>query len=91
MKKKIFISTFAIAAMALTAFTGYKALGPKQSMSDLVLDENIEALTDGEASRNYAICYWESKVAKGYTYYDCGKCEKTYDEKGKGTYSKCFF
>ena len=48
MKKKIFISTFAIAAMALTAFTGYKTFGPKQSMSDLLLDENIEALTQGE-------------------------------------------
>ena len=48
MKKKIFISTFAIAAMALTAFTGYKTLGPKKSMSDLLLDENIEALTKGE-------------------------------------------
>ncbi len=50
MKKKIIISTFFIAAMALTAFTGYKTLGQKQSMSDLLLDENIEALTRGEES-----------------------------------------
>jgi hypothetical protein len=53
MKKKIIISTFAIAAMALTAFTGYKTFGPKQSMSDLLLDENIEALTQGEEIGGY--------------------------------------
>ncbi len=50
MKKKIIISIFFIAAMALTAFIGYKTLGQKQSMSDLLLDENIEALTRGEES-----------------------------------------
>ncbi len=50
MKKKIIISIFFIAAMALTAFTGYKTFGQKQSMSDLLLDENIEALTRGEES-----------------------------------------
>ena len=55
MKKKIFISTFAIAAMALTAFTGYKTFGPKQSMSDLLLDENIEALTQGELKYGYIV------------------------------------
>jgi hypothetical protein len=53
MKKKIFISMFAIAAMALTAFTGYKTLGPQKSTSDLLLDENIEALTQGEFGGYY--------------------------------------
>lgn len=55
MKKKIIISTFVIAAMALTAFTGYKTLGQKQSMSDLLLDENIEALTNGEIKYGYIV------------------------------------
>jgi hypothetical protein len=91
MKKKVIISTFAIAAMALTTFTGYKTFGLKKTMADIILDENIEALTQGETEQKYAICYWESKVARGYTYYDCGKCEKIYDERGKGTYSKCFY
>jgi hypothetical protein len=50
MKKKVIISTFAIAAMALMAFTGYKTFGPKKTTSDLLLDENIEALTQGEDS-----------------------------------------
>lgn len=54
--------------------------------------ENIEALaSDAEGGgSNYHICYYESVVKKGYTYYDCGSCEKVYDEKGKGQYSKCF-
>ncbi len=53
MKKKLIISTFVIAAMALTAFTGYQTFGQKQSMSDLILDENIEALTQGEIGGSY--------------------------------------
>ena len=53
MKKKVIISTFAIATMALTAFTGYKTFGPKKSTSDLLLDENIEALTQGEIGGYY--------------------------------------
>ena len=56
-----------------------------------MLNENIEALTAGESGRNYNICYSESKVVKGYTYYDCGNCQKVYDEKGKDNYSKCFY
>ena len=53
---------------------------------------NIEALTSGEYGGNdYALCYYESVVKKGYTYYDCGGCKKVYDEKGRGTYSKCFY
>ncbi len=66
MKKKTIISTFAIAAMALTAFTGYKIFGSKQSMSDLLLDENIEALTNGELKYGYIVkrvqCSRSSKV-----------------------------
>jgi len=53
MKKKFIISTFAIAAMALTVFTGNKTFGPKKSTSDLLLDENIEALTQGEIGGSY--------------------------------------
>jgi len=56
-----------------------------------MLDENVEALTAGEGSENYNTCYSESKVAKGYTYIDCGSCQKVYDEKGRGPVSKCFY
>ena len=31
----------------------------------------------------------KSKVRTGYTYYDCGSCDRVYDEQGKGSTSKC--
>ena len=61
----------------------------KESERDDLFLANVEALSQGE-SLNYNICYSSSKVVVGYTYYDCGSCEKVYDEKGKGKYSKCF-
>ena len=45
MKKKNLLSVFTLAVVALTAFTGYKAFTPKATVADLLLDENIEALT----------------------------------------------
>ena len=77
------------------AVTNYlRAQQPEQHMSDLTL-ANIEAMAyiDTElGGQSYVICYSESRVKKGYTYYDCAKCpEKIYDEQGKGLYSKCFF
>ncbi len=45
-----------------------------------------------EEEKKYNICYSESEVVKGRTYYDCGDCcNKIYDEKGKGHASKCFY
>jgi len=62
----------------------------KISSIGLVLS-NMEALaSSSEGGNNYKICYYESVTKIGYTYYDCGSCEKVYDEKGKGSYSKCF-
>ena len=89
MKKKVIIVT---CVMALLVANFIHAKG-----SDIenrsTLDENVEALADdGDTfipDLNYSICYSESKVLIGYTYYDCGTCKKVYDEKGKGRYSKC--
>lgn len=73
------------------AFVAYQNLKPEKSSVDLILDANIEALTQTEnSSQSYNICYSSSRVRIGYTYYDCGSCTKYYDEKGLGTYSKCF-
>ncbi|CEN42684.1 hypothetical protein CCAND95_130051 [Capnocytophaga canis] len=56
---------------------------------------NLEALADGEnggAGTRYKICYNESVVKVGFTYYDCSNCKiKVYDEKGRGRVSKCFY
>lgn len=60
----------------------------RNPMDDL-FSANVEALARNEGG-NYKICYYESVVRVGYTYYDCGTCEKIYDEKGRGSISKCF-
>ena len=91
MKKRIFVSATAIIVVASAVVISVMTFNPQQSESDLLLNENIEALTEGEEPANYNICYYESKVQKGYSYYDCGSCRKVYDERGKGTYSKCFY
>lgn len=81
---------FAVGTFAV--FTNYNTFGIKTDVAKLMLDENVEALTAGEGGGNYNICYSESKVLRGYTYYNCGDCPtKVYDEKGKGNYSKCFY
>lgn len=43
----------------------------------------------GEGS-SHVICYYESKVKVGFSYYDCGSCTKVYDEEAKGKPSKCW-
>lgn len=54
--------------------------------------KNIEALAIGEGGgSNHNICYSESVVKVGASYYDCGTCQKVYNEKGKGSYTKCFY
>ncbi|HEY9542146.1 MULTISPECIES: hypothetical protein [Bacteroidales] len=92
MKGKFIFSALCLVAAGIVTYASYKTLEGKTAVADLMLDENVEALTDGEGYGNYNICYSESKVAKGHTYYDCGNCLiKVYDEKGKGSYSKCFY
>ena len=91
MKKKILVLP-CIAAVAIATFVGTKTLGTNASESNPLLSRNVEALASASsesANSNPTICYPESKVAKSHTYYDCRTCEKVYDEKGKGKYSKC--
>lgn len=61
----------------------------KQKNSDSLLENSVEALTNNEESGTWVVCYYESKLVVGYTYYDCGTCEKCYGEKGYKRYSKC--
>lgn len=73
--------------------SGCKVVTPSMerlSKADDLFSANVEALADEEIGGNYKICYSESVVKVGYTYYDCGPCTKVYDEKGRGRYSKCF-
>lgn len=50
MKKKILLSVFTLAVVAVTTFTSYKTFGAKATVAELMLDENIEALTQGESN-----------------------------------------
>jgi len=56
MKKHLFLSSTAIAAAALTAFFCYKSFTPQLSEADILLNENIEALTNGEDQGNMSEC-----------------------------------
>lgn len=53
MKKKLMMSVSALAVVALTAFTSYKTQNAQSTMANLMLDENIEALTAGESKPNF--------------------------------------
>lgn len=78
----------AIAAGMITL--GVISVANLKTNSDLIFERNVEALANGESGSNYVLCYHESRVRRGYTYYDCGTCQKVYDEKGQGHESKCF-
>ena len=90
MKKKIFMPLLGAVVLGMSAYAGYRTYDAYNgvSESDLLL-ANAEALADDESPK-HRVCYWESKVRIGYTYYDCGSCDKIYDEQGKGSISKCF-
>jgi len=81
-----------IAAVAIATFVGKKTFESHAYETSSLMMQNVAALSSNDnASQRYHLCYYESKVSKGRTYYDCGPCEKVYDEKGVGTVSKCFY
>lgn len=63
MKKKIFMSVSIFTVVALAAFTSHQTLSP-QTTADLMLDENIEALTDGDTPDDQEVvkCYCKKTV-----------------------------
>lgn len=90
MKKKIFKVVLLASLTVCTTIGITSANRDKESIMNIVF-ANIEALaSSSEGGDNYKLCYSTSRVKKGYTYYDCGSCQKVYDEKGTGTVSKCF-
>ena len=92
MKKKGFLMLSCIAAVAIATFVGKKTFESHAYETSSLMMQNVAALSSNDnASQRYHLCYYESKVSKGRTYYDCGPCEKVYDEKGVGTVSKCFY
>jgi len=90
-KNKVLIGVVAVAIASVAAVNVHFANKSESSLSALNMT-NVEALAQGEnGGGNYNLCYSESRVRRGYTYYDCGECKKVYDEQGRGSVSKCFF
>ncbi|MBR1573496.1 MAG: hypothetical protein IJ652_01450 [Bacteroidales bacterium] len=86
--KKIITATIALGLLvAASLFVGTQYV---KSEENSLFNANVEALASAESGSNYVICYSQSKVSIGHTYYDCGTCTKVYDEKGYGHYTKCF-
>lgn len=87
--KKLLISLAAI--FIITGSFLHFNLTENTSMSNLSLtDISAKAHADPE-SGNEVYCYSESRVKIGYTYYDCGPCDKVYDEEGRGDRLKCIY
>lgn len=57
--KKLLLTTAAIAATVVAVFSGYKAYASKYDVAAVLLNENIEALADGEGT-SVGLCYLES-------------------------------
>lgn len=72
MRKKIFLSVSALVVVALTAFTSYKTQSSQSTMADLMLDENIEALTAGETGKE--TCYNTITTKEGCKVLYCQTC-----------------
>lgn len=82
MKKKNLMSLSVFALFALAAFTSYKTLRLTTTSADLMLNENIEALTAGDESCIYRLfpCAHtsgtECVASPNTTFPTC--CSKTY-------------
>jgi len=95
MKKYFLFSIIAIAAVALAAFTGYKTLNPKKTAEISLLEENIEALTNGEVGETLWVrkdgdCEYKATGKAGSTVRlnigHAGIITLTFDSKGKIEY-----
>lgn len=90
MKKNLLKTVLLLSVASISAI--YANFATELDLSSQLSMKNVEALAEGNEDKNYNICYSESKVVVGKTYYDCGDCpNKVYDEQGKGSKSKCFY
>lgn len=58
MKQKVtFVVVVAIVALLLVAIIALKGLSPKATTANMLIDENVEALTTGESGGKAKTCY----------------------------------
>ena len=74
MRKRLLLSVSAIVAIALTAVMNFKAWSPKPTAQELLLNENIEALTNGESEKKSLDCYNTITSKKGNQVRYCPTC-----------------
>lgn len=83
MKKKIFMSVSALTVVSLATFTSYKTLSSQTTMADLILNENIEAISADESETYFIKKCYINENEKGFTNsYICPKgtsSQKIYD------------
>ncbi len=73
MKKFFYFSVSAVVAIALTAVVTFKVLSSKPTAKNLLLDENIEALSSGETETKLD-CYNTITSKKGCQVRYCSTC-----------------
>lgn len=83
---KIICATFCIGALL---FTGVKTFNYKNHQNDKLDKLNLQALTDDEYVGNRVYCYSESILMAGYTYWDCGYCQRYEGYQGINMKSTC--
>ena len=74
MKKLIYLSVSIIVVMAFAAVVTLKVWSPKPTARELLLDENIEALSDGETEKKEQDCYNTITSKKGSQVRYCPTC-----------------
>lgn len=79
--KALIISSVSIMLLAGSAVVALAAVNP--------VNQNASAIESEPIPGNVVDCFSQSKVNEGYTYYDCGFCQKTVNAEGKGNKRTC--
>ncbi len=75
MKKTNLLAGFSIAAVALAVVTNANVFSARPTVQESLLDENIEALTNGETLPGYNDCYPVVQDCPASMVVYCGTCD----------------
>ncbi len=74
MKKRIYLSVSTVVVMVFVTVVSFKVLSPKPTVREMLLDENIEALSNGETEKKELDCYNTITSKKGSQVRYCQTC-----------------